>query len=112
MEQKFIIFGDQYINKNAFHKDKKTISIAKVGIKRIVLSKNDSYGKKGSFKYFIGYITTHIKPLCIKLPKVNEYVKYLDRNNNCMIFLVCDEELLKKSNEIWDKINNLLKRSW
>ena len=112
MEQKFIIFGDQYINKNAFHKDKKTISIAKVGIKRIVLSKKDSYGKKGSFKYFIGYITTHIKPLCIKLPKVNEYVKYLDRNNNCMIFLVCDEELLKKSNEIWDKINNLLKRGW
>ena len=40
----------------AFHKNKRPFSIDKVDIKRLVLSKKDSYGKKGSFKYFIGYI--------------------------------------------------------
>ena len=41
------MFGDQYINKNEFHKDKHLIDIDKVDIKRIVLSKKDSQGKKG-----------------------------------------------------------------
>ena len=41
MEQRVLIFGDQYINKNAFRKDKKPIRIDKRDIKRIVLSKKD-----------------------------------------------------------------------
>ena len=65
MEQKVLAFGDHYINKNAFHKHKHLIDIDRVDIKRTVLSKKDSYYKKGSFKDFIGYLTNHIKILCI-----------------------------------------------
>ena len=54
MEQKTLVFGKQCINKNAFHKNERPIGIDKVDIRRIVLPKKDSYGKKGSFKYFIG----------------------------------------------------------
>ena len=111
--QKALIFDKQCINKNAFLKNKKPITIDKVENKIIVLSKKDSYGKKGSFKYFIGYINetdAFPLPLCIKLPQMNGHVKYFDSNNKCMNLLVHDKELLKKYNEIWDKISNLLKK--
>ena len=93
--------------------DERPISIDKVDIKRIVLPKKDLYGKKSSFKYFIGYINetdAFSVPLCIKIYLMNGYVKYFDSNNKCMNLLVHDEELLKKYSEIWDKINNLLKK--
>ena len=38
MKEKVLIFGKQCINKNAFHK-KRPISIDKVEVKRLVLSK-------------------------------------------------------------------------
>ena len=44
MEEKVLIFGKQCVNKNAFHKNKRSISIDKVDTKRIVLSKNNLYG--------------------------------------------------------------------
>ena len=46
MKQKALIFHKQCINKNAFHKNKTPINIDKVKIRRIVLSKKESYGKK------------------------------------------------------------------
>ena len=52
MNQKALIFDEQCINKNSFHKNKRPMSTDKVQTKRIVLSKRDLYGKKGSFKYF------------------------------------------------------------
>ena len=70
MEEKALIFDEQWISKNAFHKNKPPISIDKVDIKSIVLSKKDLFSKKDSFKYFIGYI-----PLCIKL------LKWIDMTN-------------------------------
>ena len=48
-------------------------------------------------------------PLCIKLPQMNGYVKYFNYSKG-MNLLVHDKELLKKYNEIWDKIRNLLKK--
>ena len=57
MKQKALIFNKQCINKNAFHENKRPISIDKVDIKRIVLCKKDFYGKKDSFNSFIGYIS-------------------------------------------------------
>ena len=54
-----------------------------------MLSKKDSYRKKGLFNYFIGYINeTDAFPLCIKLPQINGYAKHL---------LVLDEDLLKNT---------------
>ena len=67
-----------------------------------MLSKKDSYNNKGAFKYFIRDVTNAgIIPLCIRLPQMNAYTKYL---------LVCDELLIEKYNEIWNKIKNLFKK--
>ena len=62
------------------------------------MPKKDSCGKKGSFKYFIGYMNetdAFPVPLCIKLSQMNGYVKYFN-DNKCMNLLVHDRELLKK----------------
>ena len=53
MEQKHFIFDKQFINKNAFHKNKRPITIDKVETRRIVLSKKDPYDKKFSFKFLL-----------------------------------------------------------
>ena len=87
MEQKVLVLDKQCIDKNAFHKNKEPINIDKVDIRRIVLSKRHSYGKKASYKYFIGYINeadAFPVRLCIKLPQMNGYVKYFDSNNKCI----------------------------
>ena len=81
----------------------------------IVLSKKRLCGKKRSFKYFISYISkakVFSIPLCLKLPQMNRYVKYFDSNHKYINFLFHDKELLKKYNEIWDKISNLLKKQF
>ena len=57
MEQTVLILDKQCINKTIFHKHKHLIKIDKVDINRIVKSSKHSYSKKGSFEYFIGYIT-------------------------------------------------------
>ena len=54
--------------------------------------------KKGSFKYFIGYISkinAFPEPLCRNLPQMDGYVKYFDSNNKYMSLLVHNKELLK-----------------
>ena len=56
IEQNVIIFDNQCIINNAFHKNKRPISIDKVDMKGIVLYEKDSCGKKGSFKCFTYYI--------------------------------------------------------
>ena len=109
MEQKVFIFGEDCINKNTFHKNKRPIGIDKVDVRRIVLSSKYSYGNKGSFKYFIGYIyigNVFPIPLCIKIPQMNGYVKYFDNNNKYINFSVHDKKLL------WDKIGNLFKKGF
>ena len=100
------------INKNEFPKHKHLTDIDEVDIDIIVISSKDSYGNKGAFKYFIGYINKYIKPLCIRIPQLNGYVKYFDSNNKYVNFLVHDKELLKKYNAKWNRIRNLLKREF
>ena len=66
-----------------FKKIKKTININEVDIKEIVLSHKKLYGKD-SFKYFIGYRhsgNVFPLPLGIKLPEMNAYAKYFDKNS-------------------------------
>ena len=76
-----------------------------------MLSKKDSYGNKGAFKYFIRDVTNAgIIPLCIRLPQMNAYTKYFDNGSKGMNLLVCDELLIEKYNEIWNKIKNLFKK--
>ena len=80
-----------------------------------MLFEKNSYGKKTSFKYFIGYRNETDRfsgPLHIKPPKMNGYVKYFDNNNNKFInLLVRDEEQLKNTINFEKKIKIYLKES-
>ena len=107
MEQNSSFIGKQCINKNTFHKNTRPIVTDKVDVRRMVLSKKDSYGKKGLLRYFIGYIKetdAFPVPLFMKVPHVNRYVKYFDSKNSCVNLSVHEKELLKKYNVIWDHI--------
>ena len=93
------------IDKSNFHKNKKLFNIHHLDVKKILVSKKESYGKKNLFKYYIGYNNDNnvIRPLCIKLPQMIGYVKRFD-SNKTMSFKVSDNKLLKKYNKIWAKL--------
>ena len=112
MEQEAVHFGEDSIIKSAFHKNKKPININEVDIKRIALSNKKSLSKD-SFKYFIEQRhegNAFPSPLCIKLPQMNTYAKYFDKNSKYMNHLVKDEKILKKYLKIWNKIKSLIKK--
>ena len=93
---KSINFEDKKIKKSVFCKNKKIFNIHDIDVSKILVSKEESYGTKNSFKYFIGYNDNNvIRPLCIKLPQMIGYVKSFD-SNKTMSFKVDDNELLKK----------------
>ena len=112
MEPEGIYFGENGIIKSVFHKNKRPIIINEVDIQGIKLSDKKSHGKD-SFKCFIGYRhegNAFPSPLYIKLPQMNAYTKYFDKNNKCINFLVSDRKMLEKYSEIWNKIKSLIKK--
>ena len=61
------------------------------------------------FKYFIGCKESKIvKPLCIILPQMTGYIKYFENRGKNMSFVIKDDDVLDKYNEIWDKIKGKL----
>ena len=61
------------------------------------------------FNYFIGYKEGEIvKPLCIILPQMSGYIKYFENGGKNMSFVIKDNDVLDKYNEIWDKIKGKL----
>ena len=75
----------------------------------IFVSKNEPYGNKSSFKYFIGYNDNDvIRPLCIMLPQMTGCVRKFNENAS-MSFIVKDKQLLKKYTKIWETIEELMK---
>ena len=46
----------------------------------LIISEEEPYGTKSSFKYFIGYNGNVIRPLCIKLPQVIGHVRKFEGN--------------------------------
>ena len=76
----------------------KNINIDEVDIEEIVLSHKKSCNKD-SFKYFIGYRNkgnAFPSPLCVKLPQINAYANYFDKNNKYIKLLVNDKEISQK----------------
>ena len=66
-------FWRQKNQKSDFHKNKKVTKIDDTDVNQILVSKEEQYGTKNSFKYFIGYNYNHvIRPLCIKLPRMTD----------------------------------------
>ena len=53
----------------------KVTKIADIDVNKILVCKEEPYGKRSSFKYFIGSNNNDvIRPLCIKLPQMTGYV--------------------------------------
>ena len=86
------------------------IIIDDVDVNKILVSKEEPYGTKNSFKYFIGYNDndTIIRPLCIKLSQITGYVRTFE-SNTTMSFRISNKYLLKKDDQIWKRVEKLLK---
>ena len=79
-----------------------------VNVDQVVISDKFKHSEKG-FKYFIGYQDNKIvKPLCIILPQMSEYIKYFGNGGKNMSFFVEDDNVLDKYNKIWGKIKKKL----
>ena len=90
-------------------KKKKPNKIDDIDINKISVSKEELYGTKNSFKYFIGDNDNNvIRPLCIKLPQIFGYVRKFE-GNTTMSYKINDKQLLKKYNQIWKRVEKLLK---
>ena len=72
-----------------------------VNVNKIVASDKFNHNED-CFKYFIGYQKGEIvRPLCIILPQMNGYIKYFEYGNPNMSFLIKDEEVGEKYEQIW-----------
>ena len=86
--------------KNINFDDKRINSIDYIDINKISVSRNESYGTKNSFKYFIGYNDNDvIRPLCIRLPQMTVNTRKIDKNAT-MSFRVSNKQFLKNYNKI------------
>ena len=95
--------------KVTFTETKKVVKIDNIDVNRILVSKEEPYSTKNSFTYFIGYNDNDfIRPLCIKLPQMAGYVRKFE-DNLTMSFKISDKQLLQKYNQIWEKVEKLLK---
>ena len=108
MSGKTLKFSNIRINKKEFHKSKQSIDLKWVNVNQIVVSDKFKHSDKG-LKYFIGYQKDEIvKPLCIILPQMSGFIKYFENGSKNMSFLIKDDEVWEKYEEIWDKIKNKL----
>ena len=91
------------ITKSDFYKNKKVDKIDDIDVNNILVSKEEPYGTKNSFKCFIGYNDNDndvIRSLCIKLSQMTGYVRKFE-GNRTMSFNIGDKNFLKKYNETW-----------
>ena len=109
MSRRNVNFGDKKIKKSDFYKNKKVTKIDDIDANKILVSKEEPYSTKNSFKYFIGYNDNDvIRPLCINLSQMTGYVRQFEGNTK-MSFKISDKQLLKKYNQIWKRVEKLVK---
>ena len=84
MSEKNIIFNDEKINKSNCYKNKNPFIIDDIDVNKKLISEKETYCKKSSFKFFIGYDDEDvIRPSCIKLPQMIGCVK-------CLMIMIID----------------------
>ena len=106
MSGKTLKFNNIRLNKKDFHKSKEPIDLISVNVDQIVVSDKFKHNNEG-FKYFIGCQEGEIvKTLCIILPQMSGYMKYLKNGGKNMYFFIKDEEMWGKYEQIWDAIKN------
>ena len=52
------------------------------------------------------------RPLCAMLPKINAYRKHFDETKYMLFFLIKNDELIEKYNEIWNKVSKVIKKGF
>ena len=108
ISEKTLKFDNIRTNNKKSHKSKQPIDLNLVNVDQIVVSDKFKHSDDG-FKYFIGYKEGEIvKPLCIILPQMTGYIKYFENGGKNMSFVIKDDDVLDKYNEIWDKIKETL----
>ena len=107
MSEKTLKFNNIKINKKEFHKSKQAIDLDSVDTDKIVVCDKFKHNEEG-YKHFVGYQEGEIvKPLYIILPQMNGYIKYFESGKN-MSFLIKNDEVCEKYDEIWNVIKNKL----
>ena len=108
MNKKTLKFNDIILNKKEFHKSKKPIDLFSVNVNQIVVSDKFKHNKK-VLKDFIGYEEGKIvKPLCIILPQMSGYIKYFENGGKNMSFLIKDDKVWDKYDQIWEVFKDIL----
>ena len=83
----------------------KLIKIWDVNVDNIVISK--FVKTKTNYKYLIGYLDKHIRPLVLIMPKMSGYIKVFkveDKNRKLISFRIYDEKLLEKRKAVCTNI--------
>ena len=102
MIEKTLKFSNIKVNKKEFHKSKQAIDLDSVTADKF------KHSEEG-YKYFIGYQDDEIvRPLCVILPQMNDYIKYFENGGKNMSFLIKNDEVWEKYEDIWDVIKNKL----
>ena len=92
------------VDKMEFHKSKQPIRLNLVNVDEILISDKCKHSDDG-FKYFIGYKKDDIvKSLCIILPQMSRYKKYFENRGKNVSFIIKDDDVLEKYNEIWNEL--------
>ena len=107
MSEKTLKFNNIILNKKSFHKSKEPIDLLSVDLDQIIVSDKFTYNNE-SFKYFIGYQDGIVRPLCIILPQMSGYMKYIEHDSKNMSFLIKDDEVWDKCDKNWDVIKDKL----
>ena len=108
MSEKTLKFNNIKINKKEFYKSKQAIDLDSITADKIVVSDKFRHSEDG-YKYFIGHQEDEIvKPLCIILPQMNGYIKYFESGGRNMSFLIKNNEVWEKYEEVWNVIKNKL----
>ena len=113
-----INFDDKKIEKSGFYKKKTPFQLVDIDVNEILVSKKEPYGTHNALKYFIGYNDNDIiRPLCLRLSKmagnINKFMEDKSKKNEFkenikMSLRVNDEQLFKKYNQIWKKVEKLM----
>ena len=105
MNRNSINFDNKSIKKSDFYnKNKKIFNIYDINVHKILVSKNEQYGKQNSFKYFIVYNDNDfIRPLYLFISQTTGCNNKFDKNKIKMSLVVKDMQLLKSYNKILEK---------
>ena len=107
MSEKTLKFDNIKVNEREFQ-SKEPIDIDLVNVDQIVVSDKFKHNNDG-FKYFIVYKEAEIaKSLCTFLPQMTGYIKYFKNGGKNLSFIIKDDDMLDKYNEVWDKIKEKL----